>query len=123
MGYVDKATSALIGSDLLGTVSSRDGSKIADITHADTDEHTITPTALGLPENVVAIYCDFYRDSGSGSFAILTTTGGQQYSVSSGTDSMWWKDDTGVFRYKLSAANDDWDIFCFGYFTKGRVLG
>lgn len=123
MGYVDKATQELLGSLLFVNFKTQPGAKIADITHADTDEHTLTTSALGLPSNVVAIYCTFTRISGSGTFRPVTAAAGQRMTVGSGFSALWPIDDTGVFRYALGAANDDWDIFCHAYITQGRPVG
>lgn len=92
-----------------------DGSKVADITHADTSEHTVTPAALGLPPNAVLLDITAERASGSGNFHILTTSSGQFKIVATNSMALWPIDNTGAFRYKLSVKSDDWDIFCFGY--------
>jgi len=123
MGYVDKATMALLGSDLLVNFASLDGSKLADITHADTNEHTLTPAALGLPANAIAVYVMCFRQSGTGAFEIATELGGAAFTTPASDKALWPIDDTGVFRYSLSVANDDWDVFGFAVVLQGRLEG
>jgi len=95
-----------------------DGSKIADITHADVNEHTLTPAALGLPANTVAILMKADRIVGTGNLNVRTVAAGAAMTFINGDEMFWPVDNTGVFRYSLSVANDDWDIGCYGYMTQ-----
>ena len=99
-----------------------DGSKIADITHADTDEHNYTTSSVGLPNNTQCIITRWIRSSGTGFVHIRTTTGGTALVVASdGTVSTHPIADDDLFHYRLTVANDDWDLHCFGYWTGGVV--
>lgn len=91
------------------------GPKIADITHADILEHSLTPAALGLPDNVTAIYYWGIRMGGAGAFEAKSASGGPVFPIGSGSGSMWFKAADGLFYYELSVANDDWDIYAVGY--------
>jgi len=122
-GYIDKAVSALLARGSTGIVETMDGALKIDITHADTDEHTLTKAAMGVEQNVVMILALFNRISGSSSFKIRTTAAGNQMTVASGETAIWPVDDTGVFRYNLGAANDDWDVHLMGTWKQGVILG
>jgi len=123
VGYVDKALSAHLKSILHAGFASLDGSKIADITHADTTDHTLTPKALGLPANAVLLFGLASRVSGSGLIRIRTKVGGAMYSIITAVPFWWPIDEGGVFRYNLQTANDDWDIYGYAYLARGRVAG
>lgn len=92
--------------------------KIADITHADTNEHTKTCADLGVPKNTKALIIIATRASGTGSFKVLSGTGGTYDFVASNRMSIWVKEAAGTFRYQLTIANDDWDISMVGIFIE-----
>lgn len=123
MGYVDKAVTDLISRAQVGNFKTRDGTKIADLTHADTAEYTKTTTELGLPANTVALLVLATRIAGTGKFRVFTKSSGAEMKIVHTEAGIWPIDDTGVFRYAMQVNNDDWDIFCFGYWVVGRILG
>lgn len=94
-----------------------DGNKIYDITHADTVEHTIALPA-GAPTNTKYMLCRFTRPVGTGSFRTLSVSGGGIFSYTSNTCGIWPRAADGLFYYRISVNNDEWDIFCQAYFTE-----
>ena len=124
MGYVDKAVMAHLKSTLHSGWIVLDGSKyIADIEHADTLEHTMTLAEAGLPENAKIILIQATKTFGAGVFKIYTKQGGMYFYHTTGQANWWPIDEDGVLRYGLSQANDVWDIYVYGYFHGGRLLG
>lgn len=95
--------------------------KIADITHADTDLHTITLTSLGLPNNTVAINLQAFRMSGTGDFYAYPNEGAMQINLFQAayksSELIGLKNATYRMQYKLSVAGSDWDLYCSGYFV------
>ena len=92
--------------------------KIYDITHADTNEHSVALPA-GYPANTKAIIIRGVRVTGTGSFIMISTSGQSAYSwnFSQGGSGVWMRAADGLFYYSLSVANDDWDIHAIGYVT------
>lgn len=126
MAYVDKAVQAHLGSTL-HMVFTGLNEKVADITHADTAKHTIDCVDLGLPANCVLLLLFARRIVGTGSldaYPIEGTTG-----IRIGTGANHYGVDmvvpivNGRLQYSLTVANDDFDLYCIGYLTSGRVLG
>lgn len=124
MGYVSKAVQAHLGSTLhIGFTPYN--AKVADITHADTNKHTITLAELGLPANAVALLLQANRVSGTGSLRGYPNEG--VYPLYLGQGSIQPGIVFGIINerleYDLTVINDDWDLLCMGYWTSGRVLG
>lgn len=94
--------------------------KIADITHTDINHHTITMASMGLPPNVALIILQASRISGSGTLDIYPARGTTAYrftgSILIEMASIAITD--GLIEYNLNTANDDWDIYCLGYWTQ-----
>lgn len=93
--------------------------KIADITHADTNKHTLDlQTALSETREIVAIIPWATRISGSGGFYMFPNEGTQEVNSTGDTAKQCFiviKDGTNRIQYLLSVANDDWDLYCLGY--------
>ena len=97
--------------------------KIADITHADTNLHTLDlETALqilGIPETrkIIMVILAPSRVSGSGEFYTYPNEGSKAmpFETFYGFGSVVVADNTQRLQYKLSVANDDWDLYCLGY--------
>jgi len=97
--------------------------KIADITHADTDPHTLDLSTI-VPPETLALYIMAERISGSGSLSGLPNNIGSKYVRIGNTNTsspliISIKDQT--LPYKLTAANDDWDLYLLGYFVQKRT--
>ena len=88
--------------------------KIMDITHADTNEHSVAlPT--GYPANTKILIVMPQRVAGTGFFKALSTTGSaSHWYTASGEGCVWIRAADGTFRYILTVANDDWDIHAVG---------
>lgn len=96
--------------------------KIADITHADTNKHTLDlAAALGETRKIVDIRLMGARIAGTGFFWIYPDEGAQKDFLSSWAQSVdiTIKDATQRLQYCLSVAGDDWDLYCFGYVVEG----
>jgi hypothetical protein len=99
--------------------------KIADITHADTNHHTVTlGTNLSETRQIVAVILTSERQAGTGDFIAYPNGGGwtaisiwkaypSTISIAAGT---------GNFEYSLGAANDDFDLYCMGYWVEAYSL-
>ena len=90
--------------------------KIADLTHADTNEHAMALPA-GYPANTKAIYIKAVRIAGTGNFNMLSVTGGTVAGLISGAGTylgLWFRSAAGTWLYSLTVANDDWDIYAMG---------
>jgi len=92
--------------------------KIADITHADTNEHSMSLPAV-YPANTRAIYIRCARIAGTGEFQVHSVSGDAGITQVTGRDVWWIRAADGLFYYALSVANDDWDIYADGYITGG----
>lgn len=96
-------------------------SKIADITHADTNKHTIDlASPLAETRNIIGVLLYAQRISGSGSINAYPNEGtytGYLGStvipcliiISPGTNRL---------QYALNQSNDDWDLYCIGYIVE-----
>lgn len=92
--------------------------KIYDITHADTNEHSVSlPT--GYPANTKLLIISGQRMSGSGNLQLRSTSGvaESRWTVAPDREGVWPRAADGEFYYKLTAANDDWDIYVLAYIT------
>ena len=97
--------------------------KIADITEADTNTHTLT-LANGAGSGaistetrmIVSVRLKPSRVSGTGNFLCYPNEGVYTYTFSTTEEG-----EVGVaagsqrLQYALSVVNDDWDLYCFGY--------
>ena len=84
--------------------------KIADITHADTNEHSMALPA-GYPANTRAIIIRPERVTGTGLFICRQVTGITfGWTIASAIGGVWVRAADGLFYYNLTVANDDWDI-------------
>jgi len=92
--------------------------KIADITHADTNKHTLAlDTALSETRTIIAIIVSCERIGGAGSLQYYSNEG---TTAVKGAD-LWSQATicmaagTNRLQYALDTANDDFDLYCFGY--------
>lgn len=99
------------------------GTKIADITHADTNEHSKTASDFGLPSNTVAIAIFCIRIGGSGVFQVRSISAGSNMDIQTSNVGVWFRAVDGNFYYRLNTSGDDWDIYAIGYFVEhGTVV-
>ena len=99
--------------------------KIADITHADTNLHTLTlANAAGTgaiaseTRKIIGLLIDPYRISGTGVFHVFPNSGAKDESCSSGQfmyGIIVIANNTQTLTYHLTVANDDFDLYCLGY--------
>lgn len=91
--------------------------KIADINETDTDYHTLDlQTALSETRTIVSIVASASRIGGSGNIGFY---------ANSGTTAVYWSAylqpacvvsiADNELKYSLQTANDDFDVYCFGY--------
>lgn len=98
--------------------------KIADITHADTLTHTLDlAAALSETRKIIAVVVSAVRIAGTESLYAFPNEGAWCNQITTVT----WADviantvliiianNTNRLQYRLSLANDDFDLYCFGY--------
>lgn len=92
--------------------------KIADITHADTNKHTLDlAAALGETRTIIAVILNVARIAGTGDFRVYPNEGAKFLYIE-----MWNQSDFVVIasnsqrlQYNQTVANDDFDLYCLGY--------
>uniref|UniRef100_A0A6H1ZW71 Uncharacterized protein n=1 Tax=viral metagenome TaxID=1070528 RepID=A0A6H1ZW71_9ZZZZ len=93
--------------------------KIADINEADTNKHTLNlETALSETRKIIALIAMTSRVSGSSVFWVYPnegTTGIDLVATLRYGSTLIIKDATQRLQYSQGFANDDWDLYCFGY--------
>ena len=99
--------------------------KIADITHADTNKHTLelanaagTGAIAGETRKIVMVGLRAIRIAGTGSLNVWPNEGAfRAYIVTDGgsTTECVLAAGTNRLQYSLTVANDDWDLYCIGY--------
>jgi len=92
--------------------------KIADITDADTNKHTIDlETALSETRKIIALIITADRVAGTGELGIYANEGSRRINLQIG--SRWGMvtiaDGTQRLQYDQGVANDDYDLYCLGY--------
>jgi len=96
--------------------------KIADITEADTATHTLDlATALSETRTIIAVIVSAERVTGTGYCLMYPNEGSTPMGY--GIDRRFFgyiviKDGTNRLQYSLTNANDDFDLYCFGYVVK-----
>lgn len=98
--------------------------KIADITHADTNKHTLDlAIALSERRKIIAVMVTGIKQSGTGVFCVYPNEG-STYLVASWEAMRFviMADGTQRLQYNLSVANDDFDLYCFGYVVEHPAL-
>ena len=94
--------------------------QIADITHADTNKHTLDlAAALSETRKIIEITVVAFRIGGTGYFYVYPNEGvdSTRACTASGarTEQVIIANGSQRLQYHLSVANDDWDLMCFGY--------
>lgn len=92
--------------------------KIADITHADTSVHYLD-LAVALPETrkIIKLTIRASRISGTGELRVYSNEGAAYQQAGTITTDVTVTIAAGTQRlkYNLTVANDDFDLYCFGY--------
>ena len=125
MGYVDKALSAHLRSTLHAGFTIMNA-KIADLNPGDTAKHYLTLASLGLPENAVCLILGVFKTSGVGFFYVYPNeaTRGTLITEAGGTPpSHPVAVVNNRIQYSLQTATDVYELYCFGYWTSGRLAG
>lgn len=96
--------------------------KIADITEADTNPHTITLDSLGLPANCVALFLNSQRIAGTGYLNIYPASAALPIRLPSSNyqPPVFIPVVDGELKYALTVINDDFDVYIFGFITQRR---
>lgn len=99
--------------------------KIADITHADINRHTLDlEAALTETRKIISVIISANRIVGTGNFKCYPNEG------ASGTDTnsvvypratTIIADGTQRLEYSLTVANDDFDVYCLGYTVEAQT--
>jgi len=93
--------------------------KIADIKEADTSKHTLNlATVLGETREIIMAELCAVRVSGTGELRAYPNEGTEYVNLSFGYGRTWTiiiKDGTQRVQYAQSVANDDFDLYCYGY--------
>ena len=93
--------------------------KIADITHADTLTHTLDlATALSETRKIISVGVTSLRVTGTGAIRVWPNEGvyGSDLNLSRQYPTqIIIKDGTNRLKYNLSVADDDFELYCFGY--------
>jgi len=98
--------------------------KIADIQENDTTDHYIDLTAVFPGVEIVAIHICAIRSSGTGYLKVwpaeLSNNSIFLLKETANTNAAWviLADGLNRIMWRNSVANDDWDIYCFGYLKK-----
>ena len=99
--------------------------KIADITHADTNKHTLDlAAALTETRKIIAVLVCASRIAGTGDFFTYPNEG--TFSAFTGADTrpncIVIADGTQRLQYSLGVASSDWDLYCKGYVVEAYSL-
>jgi len=93
--------------------------KIADITHADMNKYTLDlATPLAETREIIALFLSASRMAGTGELWAYPNEGVEYMILSTGRyqrGTCIIAAGTNRLQYSLSVANDDFDLYCFGY--------
>jgi len=93
--------------------------KIADITEADTNKHTLDlAAALGETRKIIGVQITPELIAGTGEFYFYPNEGAKTCAASEyglNPPMVIIKDGTNRLQYNLTVANDDFDLYCVGY--------
>lgn len=95
--------------------------KIADINEDDTDKHTLDlETALSETRKIIGVILQAARILGSGELRVYPNEGavGGYVSGAHMLGTCVIKNGTQRLQYKQTVANDDFDLYCFGYIVE-----
>lgn len=92
--------------------------KIADITHADTNKHTLDlAAALGETRKIIAVNVFAWRIGGINDIYAYPNEGATVSLIGFSyiATVVVIADGTQRLQYSLATANSDWDLYCMGY--------
>ena len=100
--------------------------KIADITHADTNLHTLTlangagtGAIAGETRKIIGVIVTTVRAAGTGFFRVFPNEGANHANPNAVVNYLQGliiiANGTQRLQYNLSVINDDWDLYCLGY--------
>lgn len=93
--------------------------KIADITHADTNKHTLDlATVLSETRKIIAVIISTLRIAGTGTLYIYANEGTNPFymgTTENHAETAIIANNTQRLQYALQDANSDWDLYCIGY--------
>jgi len=102
--------------NIVSFVTTSTATKIYDITHSDTDAHSVD-LPVGYPENTVALIVSVIR-AGTGNLHLRPAALGTNMILGQNGWGMWLRSPAdGKFHYALGTADDDWDVYSVGYIT------
>jgi len=95
--------------------------KIADISEPDTEKHYLDlEAALGESRKIIAVFLCMNRISGTGVLRWFPNEGAN-YTYGTWLSPLLCiiiKDGTQRAQYQQSVANDDFDVYCYGYIVE-----
>ena len=97
--------------------------KIADITHADTNEHPLDLVGL-VPPNAISLLLVADRVSGTGNMTFRPRSSGAAAVMLGKADEKPMVNCPILYPellYKLTNAGDEWDLLLCGYFVEPRT--
>jgi len=124
MGYVDKALMAHLKSTLhTGFTPLSD--TIAVFSETDIIMHYFSMADLGLPDTVVALILSASRTAGTGFLYVWPMDGALnlQLGPAGHEPQVVCCIINERLKYSQTVANDDFSLFCHGYWTVGRLSG
>ena len=91
-----------------------------DINEADVNPHTLTFDSVELPANIVAILLGTQRIAGTGVLRVYPNSGGGPINLPIAPDDVPALIMTiqGELKYAQTVANDDFDLYHYGYITQ-----
>lgn len=124
MSFIDKAVIHLLKRGQFCAFQGMND-KVATITHADVNQHTITLASMGLPSNAVVLILAALRTLGGGEFKAFPYDGGHSIYIGSGAFVKTRGKPVAIanerLTYNLTLANDTFDLHCLGYWTQGFI--
>jgi len=98
-----------------------DGANIADLQENDDTPHILDLSSF-VPPECLAILITAVRVSGSGQFQVYPRSfGTQTVNLATSTNVCIVPIKDQELKWENSTANDDWDIFLWGYFVQKRT--
>lgn len=98
-----------------------DGYKVADLQENDSTPHLLDLSSI-VSEECIAILITAVRASGTGQFQVYPRShASQTVNLATSTDINVVPIKNQELKWENSVANDDWDIYLWGYFVQKRT--